>query len=83
MSKKKNQQEETQDQPPTEAAPPTEVSRLICVKEAVMPGLGHFQPGDIITDPAMVERIGPNHPYFSADVPAEEAPSPEPKEEGN
>lgn len=59
--------------------------RLICAKEAVMPGLGHFKPGDIITEPALIERIGKNHPFFSAEIAPEElslAPV-ETKEEGN
>ena len=38
--------------------------KLICVKEAVMPGRGHFKPGDEIEDPELIAVIGENHPFF-------------------
>ncbi len=61
-------------------------AKLICVKEAVMPGLGHFHPGDEIIEPELIEAIGKNHPFFEVsgidrreDAPAE----PETNKEGN
>ena len=57
----------------------SELKKLICIREAVMPGLGHFKPGDVITDPDLIERIGEGHPFFSANAAPEETPT----EEGN
>lgn len=37
---------------------------LVCIGECVMPGIGHFFGGQKITDPAIIEKIGANHPNF-------------------
>lgn len=37
--------------------------KLICIKECVAPGYGHFKGGDVITDPALVDRFSDN-PHF-------------------
>jgi len=57
------------------------VTKLICIKEAIMPGRGHFQPGDEIVDPELIEAIGVNHPFFQIADP--QPPAEEPKQEGN
>ncbi len=59
--------------------------KLICVKEAIMPGRGHFKPGDEVIDADLIEAIGPNHPFFIVgdEVPTEAEPAAETNQEGN
>lgn len=44
-----------------------QVKKLICVKEAILPGRGHFKPGDEIVDAELIAYIGENHPFFTAE----------------
>jgi hypothetical protein len=66
------------------AEPAKPSKKLICVKEAIMPGRGHFKPGDVIEDPALIEAIGQNHPFFiSGDDVPESTQAAESNQEGN
>lgn len=57
--------------------------KLICIKEAVMPGRGHFKPGDEIIDPELIALIGPAHPFFTVADESVTEPAVESNQEGN
>ena len=40
------------------------IPKLTCIKECVMPGIGQFAVGDVITDEILVEKLK-DHPFFS------------------
>jgi hypothetical protein len=40
-------------------------SKLRCLRECIMPGIGHFQEGDVIEDEGKIALIADN-PNFSA-----------------